>query len=351
VSKRIVLELSIGHTHGTEKTYYSDKQVKELLADSGLPCTILSGEGIEDSLHSFEDTSIIKIIWNETINGKVEVFCKLLSDFLGKVADKMHQRWVLLVGHAFSGDSMYPINIYLNLEGFGEVGKNLKERRSMHPDELFNPQLVFRGRHTEPYDWVESKTYALQQAARRTSTLLVDSREFPTAQLDTIDAIYMLDDYLELRGVRPVSSVNQPVPFDLDVFYRVYFDYIDTPHESDDDLPHADIFCQSDGEFCIEYDFIPTATPAEVECLELIVKTREFQRSALKRWGGFKLIWGGPGNNEAYDVGANMLLYFDDQIAFVTLRRVGTLAGMTFVELLSDYMFLLQAASRKAEGR
>jgi len=63
VSKRIALEIFIGHTHGTDKIYYSARQLKELLADSGLPCTILSGEGIEKSSHPFEDTSVIKINW------------------------------------------------------------------------------------------------------------------------------------------------------------------------------------------------------------------------------------------------------------------------------------------------
>jgi hypothetical protein len=71
---------------------------------------------------------------------------------------------------------------------------------------------------------------------------------------------------------------------------------------------------------------------------------------ALRRWGGFKLIWGGPGNNEAYDVGANMLLYFDDQIAFVTLRRVGVPAGVTFVELSADYLFLREAVSKSPQS-
>jgi hypothetical protein len=153
---------------------------------------------------------------------------------------------------------------------------------------------------------------------------------------------------IEPIAIKPVLSVNQPVPFDPDDIYRVHFDPINAPHkpEYDDDLPHADIFCQSDGQFCIEYAFIPTATPAEVECLELAVKTREFQRSALTRWGGFKLIWGGPGNNEAYDVGANMLLYYDNQIAFVTLRRVGVMPGMTFVKVMADYLFLRDVVSR-----
>jgi hypothetical protein len=45
-----------------------------------------------------------------------------------------------------------------------------------------------------------------------------------------------------------------------------------------------------------------------------------------------------------------MLLYYDDQIAFITLRRVGVQGEMTFVELLSDYMFLLQVA-RRGTGR
>jgi hypothetical protein len=164
----------------------------------------------------------------------------------------------------------------------------------------------------------------------------------PAAQREPIDAIYTLDDYLEPCGVRPVAAVNEPLPFDLDLSYRVYFDQGNTPEEPpfDVDYPSADIFIQSDGKLCVEYDFFPTATPAELERLELVVKTRRFQRSALKQWGGFKLIWGGPGNNEEYVDGANMLVYYDDELAFVSLRRVGVPSAMTFAALLEDYLFL-----------
>jgi hypothetical protein len=187
----------------------------------------------------------------------------------------------------------------------------------------------------------KDRAKSLPSAVDNISAQVPDSdNQRSEVQLKPIDAIYLLDDSLEPIAVKPVLSGNQPVPFDPDDLYRVYFDPPDAPRKTDDDHPHADIFCQSDGQTCIEYNFIPTATPAEVERLELIVKTRGFQRLALKRWGGFKLIWGGPGNNEAYDVGANMLLYYDNQIAFVTLRRVGVTAGMTFVEVMSDYLFL-----------
>jgi hypothetical protein len=164
----------------------------------------------------------------------------------------------------------------------------------------------------------------------------------------TIDAIYLLDDYLEPIAVKHVASVNDPVPFDPDDFYRVYFEHSPTPQETDydDDCPHADIFRQSDGPYCVEYTFRPTATPAEVERLELRMKTRKFQRSALQRWGGFKLLWGGPGGNDTFDVGANLLVYYDDELAFVTLRRVGVQPGLTFAELLADYQFLLAVPVR-----
>jgi hypothetical protein len=162
----------------------------------------------------------------------------------------------------------------------------------------------------------------------------------------TIDAIYLLDDLLEPIAVKPVGSVDEPVPFDSDDSYRVYFEHSNPPQETDDDYPHADIFRQSDGLFCVEYTFRPTATPAEVERLELAVKTRKFQRSALQRWGGFKLLWGGPGGNEPFVTGANLLLYYDDELAFVTLRRVGVQVGMTFAELLADYQFLLDVPVR-----
>jgi len=170
----------------------------------------------------------------------------------------------------------------------------------------------------------------------------------PTPVTITIDAIYLLDDYLEPIAVKPVASVNDPVPFDPDDFYRVYFEHSPTPQETDydDDCPHADIFQQSDGPYCVEYTFRPTATPAEVERLELMMKTRKFQRSALQRWGGFKLLWGGPGGNEAFDVGANLLVYYDDELAFVTLRCVGVQPGLTFAELLADYQFLLAVPVR-----
>jgi hypothetical protein len=159
----------------------------------------------------------------------------------------------------------------------------------------------------------------------------------------TIDAIYLLDDYLEPIAIKPVASLADAVPFDTEAFYRVYFDHSGTPQETgfDDDCPHADIFRQRDGPFCVEYNFRPTATPAEVERLELAVKTRKFQRSALARWGGFKLLWGGLDGNGTFDPGANLLLYYDDDLSFVSLRRVGVQAGMTFAELLADYTVLL----------
>jgi hypothetical protein len=163
----------------------------------------------------------------------------------------------------------------------------------------------------------------------------------------TIDALYRLDGYLEPVAVKPVSSLNDPVPFAPDAVYRVYFDQCDTCPESalDDDLPHADIFIQSDGQLCIEYAFLPTAIPEEVENIEESVKTRAFLRAALKRWGGFTLLWGGPECDETYEQGANMLLYYDDELAFVTFRRIGVPSGTTFEEVLSDYLFLsLEAA-------
>jgi hypothetical protein len=176
------------------------------------------------------------------------------------------------------------------------------------------------------------------------STVLDERSE---AQLKHIEAIYTLDDYLEPCGVRPVASVNEPLQFDSDISYRVYFEQRDTPDETDSyDLPHADIFIQSDGELCVDYDFLPTATPAEVESLELVVKTLKFQRSALKRWGGFTLHWGGPFTNGEYVAGANMLVYYDEEIAFVTLRRVGVPSGITFADLLEDFLFLRDVVNR-----
>jgi hypothetical protein len=123
----------------------------------------------------------------------------------------------------------------------------------------------------------------------------------------------------------------------------VYFDHSNTPRETvfDDDVPHADIFRQSCGLYCVEYSFRPTATPQEVERFELRVKTRKFLRPALQRWGAFKLIWGGPGGNETFDEGANLLVYYDDELAFVTLRRVGVQPGLTYAQLLADYQFLI----------
>jgi hypothetical protein len=167
-------------------------------------------------------------------------------------------------------------------------------------------------------------------------------------QLKPIDAIYLLDDSLEPIAVKPVLSVNQPVPFDPDDFYRVYFDPIDVPHKTDydDDLPHADIFCQSDGQLCIEYTFIPITSAEEIECLVLAAKTREFLRPALQRWGVFRLVWGGSSIKQAYHKGANMLVYYHDVLGFATLRRVGVPAGMTFVEAMSDYLLLRDVVSR-----
>jgi hypothetical protein len=177
--------------------------------------------------------------------------------------------------------------------------------------------------------------------------LLNNQDKSSEAPREPIQALYTLDDYLELCGVRSVASVKEPLPFDPDVSYRVYFEQRDPPDETDsDDLPHADLFIQSDGERCVEYDFRPTATPAEVESLELVVKTYRFQRSALHRWGGFKLIWGGPFTNDEYADGANMLLYYDDELAFVSLRYVGVPSSMTFAQLLDDYLFLRSVVSR-----
>jgi hypothetical protein len=48
----------------------------------------------------------------------------------------------------------------------------------------------------------------------------------------TIDAIYLLDDYLKPIAVKPIVSVDEPVPFDADETYRVYFEQSDTPDES-----------------------------------------------------------------------------------------------------------------------
>jgi hypothetical protein len=176
------------------------------------------------------------------------------------------------------------------------------------------------------------------------STVLDERSEAPR---EPIDAIYTLDGYLEPCGVRPVASVQETLPFDPDATYRVYFEHTDPPDETDpNDLPHADIFIQSDGQLCVDYDFLPTATPAEVETLELVVKTLQFQRSALQRWGGFTLHWGGPFTNGEYVDGANMLVYYDEEIAFVTLRRVGVPSTMTFAQLLDDYLFLRDVVSR-----
>jgi hypothetical protein len=132
MTNRITLELAIGHTYGTENTYYSGKHVKKLLAGLGLPCTILFGEGTEDGSEPFEDTSVIVLKWNETTHCPVEVFCSRLSEFLGRVALRMSQRWVLLDGFAFNGNAAYPIYIELNLEN----------RRSLQPEDFFSQQQV-----------------------------------------------------------------------------------------------------------------------------------------------------------------------------------------------------------------
>ena len=180
-----------------------------------------------------------------------------------------------------------------------------------------------------------------------TPSLRSEPTQRSETQPEAIDAIYTLDDYLEPCGVRPVTSVKEPLPIEQDVSYRVYFYDTNTPDDTDsDDLPHADIFIQSDGERCVDYDFHPTATPKEVESLELVVKTLKFQRAALKRWGGFKLIWGGRFTNEESADGGNMLLYYDEELAFVTLRHVGVPSGMTFADLLADYLFLREVVNR-----
>lgn len=169
-------------------------------------------------------------------------------------------------------------------------------------------------------------------------------------QLKPIDTIYMLDsDYdFEPLALGPVADINEAVPFDPTVWDRVYFEQCDIPHDlaSHDDCPHADIFMQRDGQCCIEYTFIPTASPEELESLELGVKTQAFQRSALQRWGGFKLIWGRSSSHENYDIGTNMLVYYDDQKALVSLRRVGVPAGMTFAQVMEDYLFLRDVVNR-----
>jgi hypothetical protein len=179
--------------------------------------------------------------------------------------------------------------------------------------------------------------------------IAVDSSP-PIFQLKPIDAIYMLDsDYdFEPLAVEPITDITEAVPFDQGYWYRVYFEQCDIPHDlaSHDDCPHADIFMQRDGQFCIEYTFIPTASPAEVESLKSLVRTTGFQSSALQRWGSFKLFWGRPSGNGNYHIGTNMLVYYDDQKAFVSLRRVGVQADMTFAQVMEDYLFLRDVLNR-----
>jgi hypothetical protein len=127
-----------------EKTYYSSKQVKELLGEVGLGCTIYPAEGTEGTPHPFEETSAIELDWDEATPDALELkeFCKCLSNFLNKIAEKMSQQWVYLKGSAFSGNSTYPINIRLDLE----------KRCSLQPNDFFSPKLFSQGTHAEPND-------------------------------------------------------------------------------------------------------------------------------------------------------------------------------------------------------
>jgi rRNA maturation protein Nop10 len=165
------------------------------------------------------------------------------------------------------------------------------------------------------------------------------------AHQEPIDAIYTMKNYMEPCGVRPVTSMSQPVPFDPTVMYRVYFEESDTPGKAEFDvaLPHANIFCQSDGERCMEYIFIPFTSGEEIEWLERIVMTGEFLRPALKRWGIFRLLWGGPSMKQVYHKGANMLVDYWNGAGAAYLRRVGVPSGMSFADVLSDYLFLRDA--------
>jgi hypothetical protein len=183
-----------------------------------------------------------------------------------------------------------------------------------------------------------------------TSGLALDS-DSPAEQTDVLAAVYILDDDLKPRGVRSLPSIDEQLPWDPSLFYRVYLDDISSSltMEQDDDDPHADIFVLNDGRFCISYDFVPTASPEHVERLEGLIQTRRFQISALRRWGRFKVIWGGPGGSEVYDLGGNLLIYYDDTIAFVNLIRVEPQPQLTFKVLLEDYVFLRETSRAAAQ--
>ena len=171
--------------------------------------------------------------------------------------------------------------------------------------------------------------------------------ERSAVQLKPIDAIYVLYDNYDLCGVLPLVSLNQPLPFDPPLICRVFFNHSDTPHEIKylDEAPYADIFCQSNGQFCIEYNFLPLTSAREIECLEALVTKREFLSPALKRWGIFRLRLRSRGA-EVYHQGANMLVDYYDGLGAAYLRRVGLSAGMTFVEVVSDYQFLRALVNR-----
>jgi len=169
------------------------------------------------------------------------------------------------------------------------------------------------------------------------------------AQVDILDKIYTLNDDWKLCAVRPVTSLIQPVQFVPKVMFRVYFEEYNIPDETEWDLayPHAHIFCQNDGEPCIEYAFLPFTCAGEIEWLEMMVKTQEFLRPALQRWGLFRLIRGGPRVplSHLYHQGANMLVDYYDGVGAASLRRVGLPSGMTFAGVQSDYLFLREVVS------
>jgi tetratricopeptide (TPR) repeat protein len=138
MSKRIVLELTIGQTHGTENIYFSSQQVQRLLNESALPFALFEGVGSEGAHLLPEEISRIEIIWNETTptHGNLELFCARLSNFLSKVANKpMSQRWALLTGFAFSNNSLYSIYIELELTKSHSI--------LINPKDFFRRQLIF----------------------------------------------------------------------------------------------------------------------------------------------------------------------------------------------------------------
>jgi hypothetical protein len=234
MSKQIELELTIGLTYDAENIHYSMRHVLQLLAQSGFPRTIVAAVGTEDDDHPVEDTSIINIVWNESTQGKVEEFCECLSKFLGKVATEMHQRWVMLKGFAFIGNSAY--RIYMELDPFKRF---IKEPRWLQPDDFFNWPLVFQGARTEPSALVEQESERLLQAAMRTGTLAftlnasgsADSREFPQAD----DLEHRLRNYYgEKRCVIDgnldnSTSVNW-IPFDGDIAHLGFKSLVPVGH-------------------------------------------------------------------------------------------------------------------------